>query len=280
MSNISAAAVKALRERTNQPMMACKEALLQAQGDMDKAIEILRKRGQSVAVKKEDRETAEGSIALFVDAAAQVAAIVELRCETAPVAKNEVFLALAQDLAREVARTAPASLEDFLAAPWSATPAQTVKEHIQEIIGIIGENIRLARFARLTGQVSSYLHHDNSLGVLLQFEGTAPADPALLRGICMHIAAINPLALRRSDVPAEVLAKEREIARAQAEATGKPPAIIERIVESKINTWFAENVLEDQPFFKDNSKKVGALLAAAGVRPLRFIRYRVGEKPA
>jgi elongation factor Ts len=276
MSTISAASVKVLRDKTNQPMMACKEALTEANGDMDKAVEILRKRGQGVAVKKGERETAEGRVVTFVDPARKVGAILEVRCESAPVAKSEPFVALCNELARQVAEKEPASADALLAQPLAGASGKTVKDRIHDTIGLLGENIRPARFARLTGQVGGYTHHDGTVGVLLQVEGE-PKDPQVLRDVCMHIAAINPVSLRRADVPAAVVDKEREIARAQAANTGKPANIVEKIAEGKLNTWFAENVLEEQPFVKDPSQKVGAMLKAAGVKPVKFIRYRVGE---
>jgi elongation factor Ts len=274
MTTISAAAVKTLRDKTNQPMMACKEALAEAGGDMDKAVEILRKRGHGVAVKKGERETAEGRIVTFLDPAKQVGVIVEIRCESAPVAKSEPFIALANDLARQVAQGNPASVEALLG---QALAGKTVKDRITEVIGLLGENMKVARFVRLTGgPMGAYTHHDGSVGALLQTEGDK-ADVDLLRGVCMHIAATNPAALRRQEVPAAVVDKEREIAKAQAASTGKPANIVDKIAEGKLNTWFAENVLEEQPFVKDPSQKVGQLLKAAGLKPVKFVRYRVGE---
>jgi elongation factor Ts len=274
MSTISAAAVKTLRDRTNQPMMACKEALAEAQGDMDKAIEILRKRGQGVAVKKGERETAEGRIVTYIDSNRKVGAILEVRCESAPVAKSEPFVALCNDLARQVAEKGAASVDALLT---QSLGSKTVKDRITEVIGLLGENMKVARFSRLEGsQLGSYTHHDGSVGVLLQAEGDKN-DAELLRGVCMHIAATNPAAVRRQDVAAEVVEKEREIARAQAAGTGKPANIVEKIAEGKLNTWFAENVLEEQPFVKDPSQKVGQLLKTAGIKPVKFVRYRVGE---
>jgi elongation factor Ts len=280
MSTISAAAVKTLRERTNQPMMACKEALTEAGGDMDKAIEILRKRGKGVAVKKGERETAEGRIVTFLDPGRKVGAIVEVRCESAPVAKSEPFVALGNDLARQVALKEPASVEALTAQPLVAEPGKTVGDRLHDVIGLLGENMRPARFTRLTGLLGSYTHHDGTVGVLFQVEGT-PADPEaakqLLKDVCMHIAAHNPVAARRDEVPTEVVEKEREIAKAQAATTGKPANVVEKIAEGKLNTWFAENVLEEQPFVKDPAKKVGQLLKSAGLKPVRFVRYKVGE---
>jgi elongation factor Ts len=273
---ISAAAVKTLRDKTNAPMMDCKAALTEAQGDMDKAIEILRKKNAGIQAKKGDRETAEGRIAVFIDPAQKVGAILEMRCESAPVAKNESFVQLANDLVKQAALKNPASVEALLAQPLIDDPKHTVNDRIGGVIGLIRENMKPARFARLTGLLGSYCHHDGSVGVLLQVEGEK-ADHQLLRDVCMHITAKNPVAGRREDVSQEVVDKEKEIARAQAAATGKPANIVDKIAEGKMKTWFAENVLLEQPFVKDDSKTVGDLLKSAGVKLVRFIRYKVGE---
>jgi elongation factor Ts len=276
MSTISAAAVKALRDRTNAPMMDCKAALTEAEGNMDKAVDILRKKNSAIQAKKGEREMAEGRIAIYHDPAQQVGAIVEMRCESAPVAKSKEFAALANDVAKQVALKSPASIEALLAQPFVGDPKHTVNERISEVVGLIRENMRPARMTRLTGQLGSYIHHDFQTGVLLQVEGPQ-ADPELLRGICMHITAKNPVAARREDVPAPVLEKEKEIARTQAAATGKPANIVEKIAEGKLKTWLAENVLVEQPFVKDDSKTVGQMLQGAGLKLIRFVRYKVGE---
>jgi elongation factor Ts len=275
-TTISAAAVKALRDRTNAPMMDCKAALTEASGDMDKAAEILRKKNKAIQDKKGERETAEGRIAAFIDPAKQIGALLEMRCESAPVAKSEHFVALATDVARQVALKAPATVEALLAQPFVDDPKHTVNERIGDVVGLIRENMRPARFTRLTGLLGSYCHHDGSVGVLVQVEG-AKADPQLLRDVSMHITAKNPVAALREEVPAAVVEKEREIARGQAAATGKPANIVDKIAEGKLKTWFAENVLVEQPFVKDDSKTVGEILQAAGLKMVRFVRYKVGE---
>jgi elongation factor Ts len=276
MSTISAAAVNALRKRTNAPMMECKAALTEAEGDMEKAIEILRKKSSSIQAKKGERETAEGRIAVYLDPAKQVGAIVEVRCESAPVAKSELFVGLANDIAKQVAMKSAASVEELLAQPFVDDPKRTVHDRIGEVVGLIRENMKPARFARMTGLLGSYVHHDGGLGVLLQVEGDK-ADSPLLADICMHIAALNPLAARREDMDPALIQKERDIAKTQAAATGKPANIVDRIAEGKLKTWFAENVLVEQPFVKDDSKTVGDLLKAAGLKVVKFIRYRIGE---
>ncbi len=277
MSTISAAAVKTLRERTNAPMMDCKTALTEANGDMEKAVEILRKKNSAIMAKKGERETAEGRVAVYIDPGLVAGAIVEMRCESAPVAKGEDFIRLANDIAKQVAVKGAATVNELLSQPYVDDPTRTVSDRISEVIGLIRENMRPARLGRLTGGLfGSYCHHDGRVGVLLQVEG-AEADPQLLRDICMHIAAKNPVAGRREDVPAALIEKEKEIARTQAQATGKPAQIIEKIAEGKMKTWFAENVLVEQPFVKDDSKTVGDLLRGAGLKLLHFIRYAVGE---
>jgi len=276
MSNISAPAVKALRDRTNAPMMDCKAALTEAGGDMEKAVDILRKKNSAIQAKKGERETAEGRIAVYIDPAQKIGAIVEVRCESAPVAKSKEFGELAGSIARQVAQKAPTSIDALLAQPFVDNPKRTVNEQIADVVGLIRENMRPARMTRLTGLLGSYVHHDFQTGVLIQVEG-ASADPELLRGICMHITAKNPVAARREDIPAAVIEKEREIAKTQAAATGKPANIVEKIAEGKLKTWMAENVLVEQPYVRDDSKTVGQLLQGAGLKLVRFVRYKVGE---
>lgn len=274
--DISANDVKKLRELTNAPFMDCKAALIEAKGDKEKAIEILRKKNASIQAKKGERETAEGRIGIFIDPAKKVGAILEMRCESAPVAKNDLFIKLADDLARQVALKEPASVEALLAQPFIDDPKKTVNDRVGDVIGLIRENMKPHRFVRLTGLLGSYTHHDGSVGVLLQVEGDK-AEAQLLRDVCMHVTAKNPAAGRREEVDAAMLEKEKEIARAQAAATGKPANIIEKIVEGKMKTWYAENVLVEQPFVKDDTKTVGDLLKSANVKLIRFIRYKVGE---
>jgi elongation factor Ts len=276
MSTISATAVKALRERTNAPMMDCKAALAEAGGDMEKAAEILRKKNKAIMDKKGERETAEGRVADYIDAAKGVGALVEVRCESAPVAKSEPFVQLTSVLAKQVAVKNPATVEALLTQPLADDPKHTVNDRIGETVGLLRENMRPARFVRLTGQLGSYVHHDGSVGVMIQVEG-AKADPQLLRNVCMHITAKNPVAARREDVSADLIEKEKEIARSQAAATGKPANIVEKIAEGKMKTWFAENVLLEQPFVKDDTKSVGDLLKSAGVKLVTYARLKVGE---
>jgi elongation factor Ts len=273
---ISAATVKSLRDRTNAPYGDCKVALEEANGDLEKAIEILRKKNSAIQAKREGKETAEGRIGVFIDPAQKVGAIVEIRCESAPVVKSDLFMTLVSDLAKQVAYKDATTVAELLAQPYFADPKRTVNDRLGEVVGLIRENMKPARLTKLTGSLGGYVHHDGSVGVMIQVEGTV-TDPQLLRDVCMHITAKNPAAGERSEVTAETLEKEKDIARAQAAATGKPAAIVEKIAESKMKTWFAENVLLEQPFVKDDTKTVGDLLKGAGLKFVKFIRYKVGE---
>jgi elongation factor Ts len=276
---ITAAAVKALRDRTNLPMMDCKAALTQAGGDAEKAVDILRAKFKDATVKFAGREAAEGRVAIFVDNNAKVGAIIEVRCETAPVAKADSFIALANDLAKHIALKNPASVEELLKQDVGG--GKTGQDRITDVIGLIRENMKVQRFARLTGLCGEYVHHDGSCGALIAVDGEK-ADAAVLRDVGMHVVSLNPMVGKRDEVPAAVVAKETEIAKEQLaqdpKNKNKPANIMEKILEGKLKTFFAANVLVEQPFVKDDSKTVGELLKSAGMTLSRFIRYRVGEK--
>jgi elongation factor Ts len=275
---INAADVKKLRDRTGMQMMKCKAALTEANGDMEKAVEILRKQNKEATDKFGARETAEGRIAVHIDPATQAGAIVELRCETAPVAKSDLFIQLGNDLARQVALKNPANPEALLAQPYVDDPAKTVQDRISEVVGLMRENIKVARLHRMNGQLGFYIHHDGSVGVLLAVDGNA-APAQTLREVSAHAAAMNPVAGLREDVPKERIDREMEIARSQAadEGKGKPADIIEKIAGGKLNKWLAENVFVEQKFVKDPGKSVAQVLQGVGVKLIRFIRFKVGE---
>lgn len=280
MSQISAATVKELRDRTDMPMMKCKAALEKAGGDIEKAILILREEGgKFLASDKGARETAEGRIGAFSDHKT-AGALVELRCESPSVVKNERFVALANELAKQVAATNPATVDELLAQKSVSDSSKTMKDRVAEVVGLIRENMKPARFVRLEGITGEYVHHDGTVGVLIQVKGES-ADPVLLRDICTHIAALNPAYAVASEVSAEVAEREKALAKKQTEeqAAGKPANIIEKIAEGKYKTWLAENVLVDQPManqMKYPKKTVGELLKAAKLEVVRFVRYKVG----
>jgi elongation factor Ts len=283
MSQISAAAVKALRDRTDMPMMTCKAALEKAGGDMDKAVLILREEGGKFKEKKGGRETAEGRIGAFADLGQKVGAIIELRCESPSVVKNDKFVALANEIAKQVALKNPASVEALVAQPSVGEPGRTVQDRINDVMGLIRENMQVARYTRLDGLCGEYVHHDGTVGVLLQVKGAGTADPVLLRDVCAHITALQPAYALPGEVPADVAEREKALARTQAaeQAAGKPAGVIDKIAEGKYKTWLGENVLVEQPIanqMKYGKKSVGELLKAAGLEVVKFVRYRVGEQ--
>lgn len=282
MTTISATAVNELRKRTEQSFKDCKAALTEASGDMEKAVEILRIKNKSVGDKRIANETNEGRVAAFIDPAKKVGAIVEVLCESAPTAKNDLFVALANDVAKQVAvGGAPATKDELMVATLADGSGRTVRDRFDDVVGRIKEKMTLGRFKRLEGVLGSYCHHDGTSGALLQVEGDK-VEPQALRDVCMHIVAMRPVATRVEDLPAETVAKEKEIARAKAEEEaqakgGKPPEVVEKMAEGKLRAWYAEAVLVEQPFAKDPKKKVGDVLKAAGAKPITFVRYKVGE---
>ena len=225
MAAISAAAVNELRKRTDLPMMECKSALVEADGDLEKAVEILRVRNKGVGVKRAGNETGEGRVGLWFDPSHQKASIVELRSESAPVANSEQFMTLARDLARHVAEHPNSTIEAILTQPFVDKPSITVADRINEAIGLLRENMKLARFQVLTGDgyYGGYVHHNGSVGALVKLSAK-PEPEDLGRDVAMHVVAYQPtpIAVNQSEVPADVVAKEKSIAQQKAEATGKP----------------------------------------------------------
>lgn len=280
MAEITPTLVKSLRDRTNAPFGDCKAALVEAAGDLNAAIEILRKKNSAIQAKASGRETADGRVGIWLAPDGTSGGIIELRCESAPVAKNEMFVELAKDLAQQVAVKGPAANGDAMLTEGHHSQAgKTIKERIADVVGLLRENIRPHRMVSYKGgQVGGYVHHDGSVGVLVHVEG-GKADPALLRDIAMHITAKTPVAVSRDQIDPAQIEKEREISKAQAAETskGKPANIVEKIAENRLNTWLKESVLNEQPFVKDESKTVGDLLKAAGLKAVGFTRFKVGE---
>jgi elongation factor Ts len=271
---ITAAMVKALRDKTGLPMMDCKKALTEAGGDEDKAIEWLRKAGLGRIQKMAARETAEGRIACHVDPRRQCAGIVELRCESAPVSGTEDFVNLANLAARQAAESEVADPQQLLEQPLADDPSRKLSDAMHDVFNRIRENMKLARAARLTGHVGQYVHHNAQVGVLVEMSEECPDQ--LKADVCMHIAALKPGALRREQVdPAEV---ERERQAVAEEAKGKPENIVEKIVTGKLNRWYSEFVLLEQPFAKDDKKSVARMLMdiSPSLTVKRFLRFEVG----
>ncbi|HHH44404.1 MAG TPA: elongation factor Ts [Gammaproteobacteria bacterium] len=272
---ITAAQVKELRQRTGCGMMECKKALVEADSDMDAAAEALRKSGLAKADKKAGRVAAEGLIVVEVSGDGRNAAMVEVNSETDFVANKAEFQEFARAVAQRVLADAPADVDALMALPLT-DGGETVEEARRGLIATIGENINVRRLVRRQagkGALSSYLH-GNRIGVLVEVEG---GDADLARDVAMHIAASKPLCVDESGVSAEVLEKEKAIFSAQAEASGKPAEIIEKMVSGRIRKFLGEITLLGQPFVKDPDQTVGKLLKGAGAQVPGFDRLELGE---
>jgi elongation factor Ts len=271
---ITAAMVKELRERTGSGMMECKKALTETDGDIDAAIENMRKSGLAKADKKAGRIAAEGRIAIRINDDGKSAAIVEVNCETDFVSGGDDFLAFVNEVAAAAVENKPESVEALVEL--AIDGGQTIEEKRKEMVAKIGENIQVRRVEIMqtdTGKFGSYLH-GTRIGVLLGMEN---GNDELIKDVAMHIAASKPTCVTEDQVPAELLAKEREILVAQAQDSGKPQDIIEKMVDGRIRKYLAEITLVGQPFVKDPDKTVGALLKDEGAEVFGFVRYEVGE---
>ncbi len=271
---ITASLVKELRERTGAGMMECKKALEETNGDIEIAIENMRKSGQAKAAKKAGRIAADGVIKVAISADGKSAAMVEVNCETDFVAKDENFQSFADAIANRALNSDVADVEALVALPLHEGEATTIEEARQALISKIGENMTVRRMMRFStaGVLSSYLH-GNRIGVVVDTDQNAD----LGRDVAMHVAAVNPVCIDESGVPAELLEKERDIVVTQAQESGKPADIIEKMVEGRMRKYLAEITLVGQAFVKDPDTTVGKLLSSSGVTLNSFNRFEVGE---
>ncbi len=272
---VTAALVKELREKTGAGMMDCKKVLTETDGDLEKATELLRERGIAKAAKKSGRIAAEGVVEAYVSKDGKVGAVVEVNSETDFVAKNEEFKQFVMDVAKQIVKNNPKSVEDLLAEPSISVEGKTVNEVLIDKIAKIGENMTVRRFARFettNGLIEKYIHGDGKIAVLVNMEN---GNKELAKDICMQIAAARPEYVSREQVPAERLEKEKEILKAQTMNEGKPEAIAEKIVMGRINKFYEEVCLVDQEFVKDSSMKVSQVLKDAKV--VEFARFEKGE---
>jgi len=270
--NITADTVKQLRERTGAGMMECKKALVEANGDLEAAAEIMRKSGLAKADKKATRVAAEGRIVHASSDDGKTGVLVEVNCETDFVAREADFTAFAEDVAAAALSSGATTVEAVLAA--AGRDGVVLEERRRALVAKIGENITVRRLSRDTtpGVLGAYLH-GTRIGSIVALEG---GDAALAKDLAMHVAAINPQCIDASEVPAEQLAKEREILSAQALAEGKPAAIVEKMIEGRIRKFLAEITLVGQPFVKDPDTSVEKLLKQAGAKVVSFARLEVG----
>lgn len=272
MAQITAALVKELREITGAGMMDCKKALVECEGDKDKAIDYLREKGIAKAAKKAGRIASEGVVAAAVTADGKTACIVEINSETDFVAKNENFQNLVKKIAEHIVACKPADMDALNA---SQVDGKTVAEVMTEAVASIGEKLSLRRFEVYTtedGQLATYIHMGGKIGVIVELSG---GDEALGKDVAMQIAAAKPQCIGRDDVDQEALAHEREVLRKQALEEGKPEKIVEKMVDGRINKYYKEVCLVEQEFVKDSDKTIKDILAGVEVR--RFARFEMGE---
>lgn len=277
MAEISAAAVKSLRDQTDMPMMMCKQALQEAGGDLDRAVEILKEKAGKRLEKRTENATEEGRIFLKVAADGSRAAMVEVQCESAPVAGSESLATLGNSLVERLL-TGPgaASGEELLQQP--GPDGKPLSDLYSAVASKIQEKIVVKRVARLDSPVGTYLHHDGKTGVLFQSRGT-PKNAEILRDVAMHIAAMKPNVANVVDLDPAIVQAEREKLTAEAKASGKPANIIEKMVEGRLKGFYRDDagVLVEQPFAKDDSKSVGQVLKDAGTEAVTFVLWRVGK---
>ena len=274
---ISASMVKDLREKTGAGMMDCKKALTETNGDMEKAIEYLREKGITKAAKKSSRIAAEGLVLAYVSEDNKVGAAVEVNSETDFVAKNEEFRTFVQALAKQVALNNPADVDALLNEEYIEEAGKKVSEVLTDKVAKIGENMNIRRFVRFEttdGLVESYIHGNGKIAVLVNMKN---ADTELAKDICMQVAAARPEFLDEASVPAERLAKEMEILKAQAMNEGKPEAIAEKVVQGRIGKFYSEICLVEQEFVKNPDIKVSELLKQNNSEIVEFARLEKGE---
>ena len=273
---ITAELVKQLREKTGAGMMDCKKVLTETDGDMEKAIELLRERGIAKAAKKSGRVAAEGLVEAYVSEDGKTGAIVEVNSETDFVAKNEEFKNFVMNVAKQVVEKNPKDVEELLAQDSIEVPGKTVNEVLIDKIATIGENMNIRRFERFEseGLVEKYIHGDGKIAVLVNMK---KGNKEVAKDICMQIAAARPEYLNEAAVPAERVEKEKEILKAQTMNEGKPEAIAEKIVLGRIGKFYSEICLVDQAFVKDPNKKVSQLLAETDSEVVAFARFEKGE---
>lgn len=273
MAKISAAQVKELRDKTGVGMMDAKKALVETEGDMEKAVDVLREKGVAKAEKKSGRVAAEGIAAVAIKD--NKAAIVEINCETDSVASTDKFKDLVAEVADKIAEENPASVDDALALK---TANGTIKDDVIETTQVTGEKISLRRFQVVEKgadqNFGSYIHNGGQIAALVVLDG---ADSATAKDVAMHVAAINPEYVNREQVPADRLAHEKEVLVKEALNEGKPEKIVEKMVEGRLNKWLSEISLDDQEFVKDSDQTVAHFVESKGGKVNAFIRFEVGE---
>jgi len=274
MAEITAAMVKALRDSTQLPMMECKKALAESDGDMEVAKQKLREAGKKFMGKRQDRTTDQGRIGVYARTDEGVGAMIELQCESAPVATNEEFIQLANDLAEQLATGPGAATADQLwAQPSPSKNGLTLEEQRDELQNKIREVFRLARLQRIDAPCGAFVHMAK-IGVLLAVEG---GNDELAKDVALHIAAMNPKSATKEDLDPSLVEAEREIQLERARKEGKPENILAKMIEGRMRNFYAEHVLAEQPFVRDEKQTVGGLAKAGGMKLVGFHRWQLGE---
>ena len=275
--SVSAKQVKELRDATGVGMMDCKEALKEADGDFDEAVSILRKKGQEVASDRAAAEADEGLVVTAVSGNGSIGVIAEINCETDFVARNDDFRSFAETVAERVLEETPEDLDELKSLSYDGDA--TIEDELVALTGRIGEKLTIRRFDVLEsadGRIISYVHPGSKLGVLVEVHGDGEVEEAG-RDVAMQVAALEPIAVTRGEVPEEVKDEEREVAREAAVNEGKPEHVIDNIVEGKLERFFEDHVLMEQAFVKDSSVSVKEMLDKAGLSVTRFTRYALGD---
>jgi elongation factor Ts len=278
MAEITAAAVMALREKTGLPMMECKKALKECGGNTDEAVEWLRKQGIKTQSMRADRETSCGRLAVYTDPAKGVAAIIELKCESPPVAGSPDFKAFCEDIAKTLALgPGAASPEELLAQKSQAHPDKTLGEIKDDLFNRMREVFELSRIKRIDAPCGGYAHHDGSKAALVEIIGEKAAEAGeVAKDIAMHVVAMAPKAIRKEDLDPAAVEKEREILSEAARKEGKPENIIAKMIEGRLRNFFAQCVLLEQPFVKDDKQTVGKLAKGAGIDVKSVENWKLG----
>lgn len=275
MPEISAATVRALRERTGLPMMECKKALTECGGDEEAAVDWLRKQGLKTMEKRSDRETTFGRMGIYANLGANSGAMVELKCESAPVAGHEEFVQLAQDLAQQLA-TGPGAktADELLDQPSPSQKGKTLREQRDDLCNRIREVFNIGRIVRFNGPCSGYSHNSGTIsGVLLEVKGSSEEAA---RNICMHVAAMRPKSMSIDDLDPQIVERERAVLTDAARQEGKPEAIIGKMVEGRMRNFYGESVLREQPYVRDDKQTVANYAKSEGLELVRFAHWELG----
>ena len=280
MAAVTAAAVMALREKTGLPMMECKKALTECGGDTEQAVEWLRKQGVKTQAMRADRETSMGRLAIYTDLEQGVGTLVELKCESAPVAGSPDFKDFVNDIAKTLALGSGASSpEELLAQKSQAQPDKTLGEIKDDLFNRMREVFELSRICRIDAPCGGYAHHDGSKAALVEITGetAGPQAAEVAKDVAMHIVALSPKAIVKEDLDQAVVDKEREILTEAAKQEGKPENIIHKMIEGRLRNFFSQCVLLEQPFVKDDKQSVGKLLKSAGLSVKRMEHWKIGS---